>query len=122
MNEQAYLITFIKTLNEDDSKNFAGFKIFSKDQAKLYMKSLKKLANNYRSFDFNDLSLQYSEEDFSLTRLSSNDRKIFERIFDITIDEGQIGVFPDAIDDALTFGLMDEYEDTDSENDQDDYY
>ena len=126
MTEQAFLITFIKTLNEDDSKNFAGFRIMSKEQAKLFMKALRRLSAKFSEFYFNDLSFTYSEEDFTLSKLSASDRKTLEKFFNVTVDEGQIGVFPDAVDDALTIGLIDEYEDSDedersAEDDEEDY-
>ena len=90
MAEQSYLITFTKVLNEDDAKNFTGFKIFGKEQAKLYMKSLKKLAEDDCSFEYDDLQFQYIEEDFSLVRLSASDLKTLEKLFGISFEDGQM--------------------------------
>ena len=120
MTEQSYLITFMRTLNGDCMKNFAGFKIFGKEQAKVFMKSVKKLEADNCSFDFDDLQFSYALEDFTLTKINATEKKSLERLFGIELEDGQIGIFPDAISDAIDFDVFDEYED-EEESDEDSY-
>ena len=118
MSEQSYLITFMRTLNGDCMKNFAGFKIFGKEQAKVFMKSVKKLEAGNCSFDFDDLQFSYALDDFNLMKISATERKSLEHLFGIEIEDGQIVIFPDAISDAIDFNVYDEYE---KESDEDSY-
>lgn len=122
MTEQAYLITFTKALNSDCMRNFAGFKIFGKEQAKLYMKSLKQLEEGCCVFDFEDLQFPYVFDEFNLIKLTTKERQLIEKIFDISIEDGAVGIFPDAIDDAVELNVIDdEYSEDDSESDYSDY-
>lgn len=115
-----YLIIFSKEDTFTDSA-FFGFKLFEKNEAKQYMKCIKKLSEDGVSFEIDGNSYIYSDEDFSEMKLTASDIKTLNKIFDFSYEKNGLGIFPDAINDAYDLNLFDEdYNDDYNDEEYDD--
>lgn len=122
MKSSTKLIVF--NIEIADSQNIFGFKLFNNNDAKQYLKCVKLLENNNSEITTNSESFEYSTQYFSVMSISAAELKTLQKFFDIDNDTSSeanaMGFFPNAIEDAYEEGLLDDYEDNESE-DSDDY-
>jgi len=104
----------------DGDKSLLGFKILNQKAANQFMKAVSLLENSSEKFDFNELSLDYSTENFEIYKITGSEIKVLTKLFSIDEEDDPIGVFPDAINDAYELNLLSD-EDEDEEDDYDEY-
>ena len=117
-----YLIIFNKEITDIDK--LFGFQIMNREQAKSFMKAVKRLENEASEFEICGEFYDYSYSDFEAQQISQSDLKILSKVFEFDYDPSSgdspsIGVFPNAIEQ-----LYDEYPDVyedEEENDYDEY-
>lgn len=104
-----YLVTYTKQLNDDV---IFGFKIYDAKQANLYMHCVNLLIQEQISWNFEDIQLPYESDDFETMKLTSSEVKTLCKLFDLDYlnESSIIGSFPDAINDAYEYNLIDEDE------------
>jgi hypothetical protein len=104
-----YLITYSRPTND---QSIFGFKICDSKQANLYMHCVNLLIQENVSWNYDENQLPYENDDFEVTKLTTPEMKTLCRIFDMDyLNESNIvGTFPDAINDAYEYNLIDEDE------------
>ena len=122
MNELQYLIVFSRPCDTDEMLSYVGFRLFTKAEADQYMKSLKALAKEECAFDFEDLHIPYMLDDFSKMKVSQTELKVLQKVFGADVKDVAIGIFPDAVNDAVDFGVFNEYNDEQEEDFDDEEY
>ena len=115
-----YLIIFNKEITDVDK--LFGFQIMNREQAKSFMKAVKRLENEASEFEICGEFYDYSYSDFEAQPISQSDLKVLSKIFEFDYDPSSgdsptVGAFPNAIEQ-----LYDEHPDIyDDENNEDDY-
>lgn len=112
-------IIIFKEETEDFSNTLFGFKIVDSKVAEKYMLLINKLSNKSIDFDFGYGVSSYDVEKFEVTKLTSMDLKILEKLFDVDLDNFEstvVGIFPDVFNDAYEAGITDDLEEDDEED------
>lgn len=105
------MITFTKQISDDI--NLFGFKIFDGKNASLYMNCINLLSQEDIKFDSGYEEIQYVIEDFESIKITSAELKTLCKLFDLDFlnESATIGIFPDAVNDAYEYDLINEDED-----------
>lgn len=111
-----YIIVYSKSDAEDDT--YFGFKLFEKQEADQYMKCIKELTDTNSTFSVGSVQEFYNADDFVKSKVSASDIKFLNKFFDLSNGD-QIGIFPDAVNDAYDYGLIDDLDEETDEEDED---
>ena len=120
MKKYNVIVIFNKEITDIDK--LFGFKIMNREQAKTFMKAVKRLENEASEFEICGDYYEYSYSDFDIQSISQTDLKVLSKIFEFDYDPSSgdsptVGAFPNAIEQ-----LYDEHPDIyDDENNEDDY-
>lgn len=101
-----YIIIFQKEDEYNDS--YLGIKLFEKSEAMFFLKCVKFLEENNEWFIVESLNIDYKLDDFRLVKISLDETKVLNKLFDIESSGEKVGVFPDAINDAYEFGFTED--------------
>lgn len=108
------LIIFLVDQSQSNQQYF-GFKLLPLQITKRFLLAVKKLQENNITFNIGNETFEYNSSYFSMISLGSAEQKLLINLFDITledINDGAIGIIPDAIADAYNQGIFsdDEYQ------------
>jgi hypothetical protein len=105
-----FLITYSKPIN--DNTTIFGFKVCDSKQTNLYMHCVNQLVQENMSWNYDEIQLSYELDDFELMKITTPEMKTLCKLFDLDyLNESSImGAFPDAINDAYEYNLIDEDE------------
>ena len=74
-----YIIVFNKEITDIDK--LFGFQIMNREQAKTFMKAVKRLENEASEFEICGDYYEYSYSDFDIQSISQTDLKVLSKIF-----------------------------------------
>lgn len=114
-----YLMIFNKEITDTDK--LFGFQIMSKEQAKTFIKAIKKLEENVSEFEICGEYYEYSTADFEYQLISPTEVKMLAKMFEFDFDPSSgdspaIGAMPNAIEQ-----YYEEYPDEEENSNYDEY-